>query len=229
MKKNTVLYQNLISIPVKDSREVLVPLDGALVPFQYRSPLTDMQEILGNTVMVRTTVKAMLEAVQRDIQTSNPQVSLLVTYGYRSIEIQTKYFIKELAAIAKEEFFSDPLALYEKVHTRIAVPTVAGHPTGGAVDVILVDASLRDIDFGSDLYDLSDPRISFFADQISSSAKANRHLLRKSMMKIGFAPFDEEWWHFSYGDREWSYYYTKPFALYNQINRDIALQQLINS
>jgi D-alanyl-D-alanine dipeptidase len=37
------------------------------------------------------------------------------------------------------------------------------------------------------------------------------------MTSVGFAPFDGEWWHFSYGDREWAYFYKKKNALYGQI------------
>jgi D-alanyl-D-alanine dipeptidase len=43
-------------------------------------------------------------------------------------------------------------------------------------------------------------------------------LLRSVMLQAGFAPFDGEWWHFSYGDREWAYYYKKKYALYSQVS-----------
>ena len=45
-------------------------------------------------------------------------------------------------------------------------------------------------------------------------------LLRKIMMQVGFAPYDAEWWHFSYGDREWAFYCKKPYALYDQITKE---------
>jgi D-alanyl-D-alanine dipeptidase len=38
------------------------------------------------------------------------------------------------------------------------------------------------------------------------------------MLGVGFAPFDGEWWHFSYGDKEWAAYYNKPNAVYEQID-----------
>ncbi|QQR69366.1 MAG: hypothetical protein IPI58_01405 [Alphaproteobacteria bacterium] len=37
------------------------------------------------------------------------------------------------------------------------------------------------------------------------------------MTSVGFAPFDGEWWHFSYGDREWAKYYGRSHAIYSQI------------
>ena len=48
----------------------------------------------------------------------------------------------------------------------------------------------------------------------------NRMLLRKVMMQAGFAPYDGEWWHFSYGDKEWAYYYKKKRYLYPQVNKE---------
>jgi D-alanyl-D-alanine dipeptidase len=38
------------------------------------------------------------------------------------------------------------------------------------------------------------------------------------MMNEGFAPYDGEWWNFSYGDKEWACYYKKEMSLYNQVN-----------
>jgi len=46
----------------------------------------------------------------------------------------------------------------------------------------------------------------------------NRILLRYLLKKQGFAPYDGEWWHFSYGDREWAFYYKKKNAIYGQVS-----------
>ncbi len=42
-------------------------------------------------------------------------------------------------------------------------------------------------------------------------------MLRNVMVSVGFAPFDGEWWHFCYGDKEWAVYYNKPAACYAPI------------
>lgn len=36
------------------------------------------------------------------------------------------------------------------------------------------------------------------------------------MVEAGFAAFSGEWWHFSYGDREWAAIWNKAAALYQQ-------------
>lgn len=44
-----------------------------------------------------------------------------------------------------------------------------------------------------------------------------RILLHDLMVAEGFAPFYGEWWHFSFGDREWSVFYDAPYAQYGPI------------
>jgi D-alanyl-D-alanine dipeptidase len=46
------------------------------------------------------------------------------------------------------------------------------------------------------------------------------------MLQEEFAPFDGEYRHFSYGDKERAYYYQKPYAIYNQIDTKKAKDSL---
>jgi len=142
---------------------------------------------------------------------------LYVVCGYRSLEIQTKKFQKTLVRTIRNGFIPNSIDLYERVHEQIAVPTVAGHPTGGAIDVYIIDTKTKkSLDFGSKIYDYTTKLYPTFAQRVSKKARLNRMLLRRTMMKTGFAPYDGEWWHFSYGDREWAYYYNKKYAIYKQ-------------
>lgn len=105
------------------------------------------------------------------------------------------------------------------MHEKIAVPEVAGHPTGGAVDVTIYDMeNQKELDFGSKIHDFSSDICYTFYKNISDDEKENRMLLRHLMLNEGFAPYDGEWWHFSYGDREWAFYYKKRECLYNVID-----------
>jgi D-alanyl-D-alanine dipeptidase len=54
-----------------------------------------------------------------------------------------------------------------------------------------------------------------FSPLVSEEARRLRMTLREAMMSGGFAPFDGEWWHFSYGDREWAKYYGAATARYD--------------
>jgi D-alanyl-D-alanine dipeptidase len=107
---------------------------------------------------------------------------------------------------------------YNPTHNFVAVPSVAGHPTGGAVDATIVDAQGKELDMGTKIGDFSDPeKIKTFSKKISKKQLKNRLLLHEVMVKEGFAPFYGEWWHFSYGDREWACFYGKKRSIYSPI------------
>jgi len=102
----------------------------------------------------------------------------------------------------------------------IAVPEVAGHPAGAAVDIQMLRAG-KPLDFGTAIWEFV-PDSYTFSPFVSRGAWTNRLLLRRTMMQAGFAPFDGEWWHFSYGDKEWAKYYDKAAAIYDQVEFKVA-------
>lgn len=213
-----VRYRDLVTVPVADTGESFTTLKQTDVPNGYIPPMVNTEPILKENIIVRLSVKNKLINAQKILCGKNPELSLYITYGYRSLSVQTSRFLAKLLDITKTGFFPDPMGLYEEVHRYIAVPTVAGHPTGGAVDIAIKNmATGRFLDFGSRMYDYSTKDCYVYAP-VSKRARENRKLLRQVMMLAGFAPFDGEWWHFSYGDREWAYYYKKPNALYKQVS-----------
>jgi D-alanyl-D-alanine dipeptidase len=108
-------------------------------------------------------------------------------------------------------------ALRRETHQYIASPDVAGHPTGGAVDVTLCRSG-TELPMGGAIWDIRDTeRIPTFSEKVTADERSNRLYLRTLMLSADFAPFDGEWWHFSYGDREWAAYYQKEFALYEMV------------
>src|SRR3989338_4675362 len=220
LEKNFVTYSNLLSIDVIDNKEPLVPLTKTSILFGYKPAMSDMKKF-GKNILVRRKVAEMLEQAQNLLKRNNKGISLFVTYGYRNLSVQKKNFKEIFSKIALNDFYPNPIDLYEKVHQNIAVPTVAGHPTGGAVDIIIVNSNTKKvIDFGSEQYDFLSKKSFAFSPEISKKSINNRMLSRKIMMQVGFAPYDAEWWHFSYGDREWAFYCKKPYALYDQITKE---------
>lgn len=227
LESTMVRYRDLIAVPVMDTGEPFIRISQDIIPNGYISPLTDMAELLGADVIVRKSVVDKLCKAQNILRSVSPTLSLYVTYGYRSLEVQSKRFSNKLSEVATEGLFDDPVNLYEKVHRFIAVPTVAGHPTGGAVDITLKNISTgKFINFGSSQYDYSTKDCYVFAP-MNKTIRNNRILLRQVMIQAGFAPFDGEWWHFSYGDREWAYYYKKPNTLYTQRSVSQVISKLV--
>lgn len=217
MKKEFVKYKDLKNINNIDNnfqkeKMVALPHMGNKVIGKYLTSLNELD--LSDEIMIRKSVKDKLNLADTKLKEINSNYQLIVSYGYRALSKQKKYFKQELEKV-KDEFINKD-ELYEYIHEKIAVPEVAGHPTGGAVDIIIYDRkNKKELDFGSKLHDFSSDICYTFNENISMKAKNNRMLLRKIMLSVGFAPYDGEWWHFSYGDKEWAFYYKKEKYLYD--------------
>ena len=217
-----VKYKDLIGVNkideiMNEDKFVKLPKRGKKVLGKYMTDLNDKD--FSNDIMLRETVYRKLLKVNEKLKEINNNYQLIVVYGYRALNKKKKYF--EIEIDKAKDKFDNQLDLYEYVHEKIAVPTVAGHPAGGAVDIVIYDNSKKKIiDFGCDVHDFSTNKCYTFYEKISELAKENRMLLRKLMCEEGFAPYDGEWWHFSYGDKEWAFYYKKEKYLYDQVGEE---------
>jgi D-alanyl-D-alanine dipeptidase len=175
---------------------------------RYQDDFCEMREFTPQP-LVRAPVSEKLQNAGRLIGKINSNWQLVVTEGWRSLEIQTRKFNEKYQELEDIEL----------AHRMIAAPDVAGHPSGGAVDVMIYDRTTgKPLDFGSKIYDFTDKICYVNHPKIKkdSAAWANRILLRGIMMSQGFSPYDGEWWHFSYGDREWAAFFGKKEFLFSQ-------------
>jgi D-alanyl-D-alanine dipeptidase len=111
--------------------------------------------------------------------------------------------------------------LIEKTHNCVAVPDVAGHPCGAAIDITIINENGKKLDMGTKIYysDFnSTDKIITYSNKITKKQLENRLKLHDLMICENFAPFYGEWWHFSYGDCEWAAFYGKPNTIYKPIN-----------
>jgi zinc D-Ala-D-Ala dipeptidase len=217
----------LEKIPVCDNQEPLVSVQQEAPDLVCQYVLTDMIPYVGKTMFVRKSVASKLMDASRFLQEILPQAKLKIAYGYRKPAIQKKYFESVYARLRK--LFLLPYVLdgwnitwpwldrciRNWAHLFAAYPLVAGHPTGGAVDI-----TIEQLDMGGTVDDFMSGMcvLPTYSPTITSIQRKNREVLRTVMLKAGFAPFDGEWWHFSYGDKEWAAIYQQPYALYDQIN-----------
>lgn len=179
----------------------------------------DMLAYVGNKIFVRSELLPMLRMAYRRLQVVRPGYTFWVCYGYRHPDVQKRYFEDRYEAHKSQASFLTEDELIELTHTQVAYPEVAGHPTGGAIDVTIIDDEGNELDMGTGIADYANPEKCFvFSDSLTIEQKANRQLLRFLMMNVGFAPFNGEWWHFSYGDREWAYFYGRKVSFYGQID-----------
>lgn len=222
MNNNFVKYRDLLTVNSFDEETdkeefVLLPLKDEYVIGEYKQ-IRNMREY-GDQIPVRKTVYEMLKKAAEKLKQINPNYMLVVAYGYRDMKKQVEYFNQIVEKVKNK--FTNKIDMYEYVHEKIAVPEVAGHPTGGAVDVEIFDIKAnKALDFGTEILDYSTTKCYYYSNKINKEVIENRKLLRRIMLEEGFAPYDGEWWHFSYGDKEWAFYYKKEKALYNQVEAE---------
>jgi len=73
----------------------------------------------------------------------------------------------------------------------------SGHSRGSTVDLTLIDlATGEELDMGTG-FDFFSPLSSPTSKEVTPQQRANRLLLRSLMLRHGFRPLEEEWWHFT--------------------------------
>lgn len=216
LENKMLKYQDLIDIKVNENNEKFVKLETS-DNLSVKQIDNQMLKYTGNQIFVRCGVADKLWKVATRIKQLNSRLKLQIVYGYRPIEVQTSLFCKYYKRL--DDKAMNKSEKLEAVHRLIAVPEVSGHPTGGAVDVQILLDNNYSIGFGTKIWEFK-PDSYTYSPFISNKSKLNRMFLRNLMSEEGFAPFDGEWWHFSYGDKEWAKYYDENYAIYSQIAFD---------
>jgi D-alanyl-D-alanine dipeptidase len=219
-------FHELVAIPIRDCGESLVDLSTASFSkqdiFCGETP-PKLRDYIAHGMWTREGVAAKLIAAQRLLSelshADGQSLHLFVAYAYRHPEIQRRYFADFSQRIALEHPEWSELAIKEYAHHYMAIPEVGGHPAGAAIDLLIVDEKKRAIDMGSAIGDLTNlelvPPVS---SHLTHEQQQHRLLLRHVMTSVGFAPYDFEWWHFSYGDREWACFYNESEARYGEVD-----------
>ena len=98
----------------------------------------------------------------------------------------------------KEYFYPDldKAVLFEQKY----IMEKSGHSRGSTVDLTLFDMKTeKEVDMGGTFDFLGEASHPDYKD-VTTEQYANRMLLRETMLKYGFTPVDEEWWHFTLAD-----------------------------
>lgn len=161
----------------------------------------------------------LLKRLENAADSLSPQHKLIVRAGHRPIAVQ-KRLIRDVAQDYKAENpeVSDQEALH---HARMYVSDpdekLPPHCCGAAVDVDLLDVITgKVVDFGSPMNVDSDISHLHY-DKITPLQRENRLMLLTVMLEAGFASYYAEWWHYSYGDEIWAWFYHKDACLYGLV------------
>ncbi|MFI5593375.1 M15 family metallopeptidase [Amycolatopsis sp. NPDC051758] len=82
-------------------------------------------------------------------------------------------------------------------HRPATRPTVAPHPTGGAVDITLSDRHAVD--------PAAATLPTCCTGIVPPPADRTRQMLTSALTAVGLVAYPTRWWHWSYGDRYWAF------------------------
>jgi D-alanyl-D-alanine dipeptidase len=168
-------------------------------------------------ILVRKSVKEKL--IQANNYFKWLWYELLLKIWYRPLEVQKKLFEKIYKYFTKKYSFLTEKEIYDKTIEFIADPTkyIAPHTTGWAIDLILIDLKWNEVDMWCKVNYIWE-KANMTTTSITEKQKKNRELLALWMANFWFANLASEWWHFSYGDPYWAYFYWEKKSLYNAID-----------
>jgi D-alanyl-D-alanine dipeptidase len=165
--------------------------------------------------------RSVAERLRRAVDALPSHLSLLVKESLRPLALQERYFRSRSARIAAASPELGPEQVAGLAARFVAPPWVAGHPTGGAIDVTLADADLGELDMGCP-YDAdetaSQGRCFSDARGLGPEVSERRRLMFDVLERAGFVNYPFEWWHWSYGDRYWAVVARQPAALYGAVD-----------
>jgi D-alanyl-D-alanine dipeptidase len=141
--------------------------------------------------------------------------SLCIKEAYRPPERQRLSFERCLAKYREAHPGLSAPELKRLVSQYVAPLEVAGHPTGGAVDVTLWKEG-RELwmgtEFNAEPEDTGN-RTWMDSPDIDDEATVNRAVLASALGGAGFVNYPPEWWHWSFGDKYWAFLSGRP-AIY---------------
>ena len=215
--KRILTYDDYIVITTKDNNEKLIELNNSHNNIICKYKKFDMIPITGEKILVRESLLKKLQKAATNLAKINPKLNLKIVSGYRHPSIQKKYYKKREKIIKTKHPNLSKKEIIKEICKFIAPLDTAGHPTGGAIDITITKNG-KELDMGTKLADISIPeKIETYSKTITEKQKENRKLLHDILIEQEFAPFYGEWWHFSYGDKEWAAFYNKKNALYSSI------------
>ena len=197
-------------IPIDECGEPLANLHKA-------SPTVFLRARSGaSTLWARTGTAEHLNRAQDLLNAVRPGWKIVVWDAYRPLGRQKRmhYVFRGIVRITRP-LWSNAL-VREYANKYVATPDAVHpppHSTGGALDVALIDEQGRDVPLDWPLLFCAHAD----AKGIMPAMRENRRLLWDAMNEAGFSNYEEEWWHWSWGDSGWALRTGAERAIYGPV------------
>ena len=154
---------------------------------------------LKDSLIISTPAAKALKEIQTKLMLSG--LSLKIFDAYRPQQA-VDHFVRWAKimndTLMKQLYYPD--VQKSELFTLGFIASKSGHTRGSTVDLSIVDVKTnKEVDMGSS-YDFFGEKSHPFYKKITEAQMKNRMLLRTIMIKNGFIPYDNEWWHFTLKD-----------------------------
>ncbi len=152
-----------------------------------------------STIIVSKPTALALQKVQNDLK--KKVLGLKIFDAYRPQQA-VNHFVRWAKVLndtlMKQSYYPD--VPKSELFKRGYIASKSGHSRGSTVDLTLIDLDTgNELDMGSP-YDFFGVQSHPFYKKITDKQRKNRMLLRRVMLKNGFKPYENEWWHFTLRD-----------------------------
>ncbi len=174
-----------------------------------------------NSIYLRRDVASRLYQAAESLPSN---LKLVLRAGHRPLAVQKLEFEELVSRYIKDHPSCKRSEALKFARTYVSDPdiTLPPHCCGSAVDVDLFDTRTgKLVDFGCPVN--TNNEIAFLhSSSTTRMQKKNRMLLLSAMLNSGFAPDYYEWWHFTYGDTVWAYFYNESESKYGLIEPSLV-------
>lgn len=178
-------------VPVNDCGEQMVSVDGIDERIAVDRSRSEIASNYDRFCYARESVTGML---RRAVAFLPRDVDFLGKEIYRPYSRQVRSFEEGLEFYRESNPELNEEALRELACQYVAPPEVAGHPTGGAVDIVLIQDG-KELDMGTKFNDEPvAPENLTYTDCpfIAPEQRANRQMLSRAMESAGFVNYPAE-------------------------------------
>lgn len=152
-----------------------------------------------STIIVSKPTAIALQKVQNDLEKKGLGLKIFDAYRPQQAVNHFVRWAKVLNdTLMKQSYYPD--VPKSELFKRGYIASKSGHSRGSTVDLTLIDLDTgNELDMGSP-YDFFGVQSHPFYKKITDEQRKNRMLLRRVMLKNGFKPYENEWWHFTLRD-----------------------------
>jgi D-alanyl-D-alanine dipeptidase len=202
---------------VQDCGEPLVTTRDAVTASAYLGGDGD-----ASSRWVRSSIR---DRLVRAAELLSPAYTLALEEGWRPLAVQSRSFDRQVQRLAAAHPDAQ-LNHWRRLASRfVSPPEVAPHPTGAAVDVLLLGSDGHEVDMGCPIDTNPEASAGFcYTDHpdVPQAARKARAALSAAMRRAGFVNYPTEWWHWSHGDRYWAMVTGAPHAHYGPADLPLA-------